>query len=242
MRISESIIRIGFLFIGLCLAGATASAGVTPESGSASDDLRHQLINELQKKYPGSRIELRGDLNLISGEIPRKDLVISLSSEKPDGRFQFQVKGIIAEKAVSATIEIDASAWVSTWVAKKRIHPGEKLSVEMFDKQEVDVTSGLAHEHRGLILSAEENISELQTRQSILQGHYVLSTAVQPIPSVDRGDVVRVRLTSGDIVLVTGAVAQEPGHVNKPINVITQRTKKHLIGTLKEGNLVEVKL
>jgi len=35
---------------------------------------------------------------------------------------------------------------------------------------------------------------------------------------------------------------QEPGYLNKNIRILTQKSKKELVGQLKEGGIVEVKL
>lgn len=235
--------RLNILALLLVMGAPSATAGLTPAGVAAeTDPVRTRISSELQKKYPGSRIKLNGDLNLVRGEIPRQVRSATLMSERSNGRVQLEVEGTIDGRNVSALVEVDASAWVQAWVAKKRLHPGERLSPDLFEQQEVDVLTGLAHEMRGLILSTQEDIQKLETRQSILQGHYVLSTAVQRIPLVKKGDPVRVRLISGDILLTTSGIAQEPGHLGKSLSIITQKTKKHLIGTLREGSLVEVNL
>jgi flagella basal body P-ring formation protein FlgA len=108
--------------------------------------------------------------------------------------------------------------------------------------QEVNVASGLAHEYRGILLSSAEDLSRLEARQTLLEGGVVTATAVRRIPDLRRGDAVRIEVISGDVHLSAPALALEPGVINQKIKVQTLKTKRELVGLLRSGGTVEVRL
>ncbi len=130
----------------------------------------------------------------------------------------------------------------TAWVALKRIYPGEKLIPEFFKLQEVDVSQGWAKEVRTDLLPKEINLSQLEARQSILEGQFALLSGVQKIPDIKRGERVQVRLISGGVALSTSATAEEPAYVHGSVHVMTGKTKRVLVGVLLEDKSVEVKL
>lgn len=134
------------------------------------------------------------------------------------------------------------SAMVPTFVAVKRIHPGDKISRGDFQIQSVNVAQGLAYQYRGVMIGSKESVDGLQARQTILEGQYPLTSGVERMPDIRRGDTVQVKIVSGDIQLSTLGTVQEPGYLNRSIRILTQKTKKELVGLLKEGSIVEVKL
>lgn len=134
------------------------------------------------------------------------------------------------------------SAMVPTFVAVKRIHPGDKISRSDFQVQTVNIAQGLAYQYRGVMLGTKESIDGLQARQTILEGQYPLASGVEKMPDIRRGDTVQVKVVSGEILLSTMGTVQEPGYLNKNVRILTQKTKKELVGQLKEGGIVEVRL
>jgi flagella basal body P-ring formation protein FlgA len=120
--------------------------------------------------------------------------------------------------------------------------PGDSISDSQFTVQEIDIASGLNREIRGLILSPTANLARLETRQTILEGQPLLSSQVRKMPDVRSGDAVRIELVSGSLTLTTLGTVSEPGFLNEQIHVMSQKTKRELIGTLLPDHVVEVKL
>jgi flagella basal body P-ring formation protein FlgA len=127
-------------------------------------------------------------------------------------------------------------------VSKRRILPGAPLQKEDFVVQKVDVTTGFLAEVRGLFLNKDEPVQGLEARNTLLEGQPVLVNAVQRIPALKRGEPVRLKVLSGTVALVTDGIADEPGHINQKIRVISRLTKRTLVGRLVEGGTVEVEL
>jgi flagella basal body P-ring formation protein FlgA len=92
------------------------------------------------------------------------------------------------------------------------------------------------------MLSPSEDLSRLEARQTLLEGGFVTSSAVRRIPDLRRGDVVRLEVLSGEVRLSTAAQALESGNLNQRIRVQASKSKRELVGVVREGGVVEVKL
>jgi flagella basal body P-ring formation protein FlgA len=145
---------------------------------------------------------------------------------------------------VNEAAEISAvyAAFVPARVSIRRISPGEKLTADMFVLRDVNVTSGMNYEMKGIILPQEEDVSRLETRQTVLDGQFLTSTAVEKVPDIRKGDSVRIHIVSGDLNLSASGIAMEPGYEKDPIKVLVSRSKHELSGTLEAGGVVEVNL
>jgi flagella basal body P-ring formation protein FlgA len=104
------------------------------------------------------------------------------------------------------------------------------------------VAAGQPFEYRGVILNKDVDVRGLESRQTILEGQFVTSTAVQRVPDVRRGDAVRIHLVSEGLSLVTTGAADEPGFLDGQVRVITSKSKRQLVGRLQRDSVVEVRL
>jgi flagella basal body P-ring formation protein FlgA len=91
-----------------------------------------------------------------------------------------------------------------------------------------------------LIQDAE--LMHLESRQTILQGQFITSSAVQRIPDIRRGDSVRIRMISGGLAVSTQGTAEEPGYINGKMRVMANKSKREFVGELSADGVVEVKL
>jgi flagella basal body P-ring formation protein FlgA len=224
--VSKIAIFSGFLAATQCLAG--------------TDSLQEMISKGLRAKLaaPAARIEFSSPVRWINGEAPRsteKLEVLTISS-----RGDAQVIARSGESAIQGMVSF--SAWVPARIATRRVMPGEALKSESFVTQEVNIAAGQSYEFRGVILPIATDINTLESRQTILEGQLLLSSAVKKLPDVRRGDVVRIHLISNGITLSTQGLAEEPGYLNNPLKVMTQKGKRELIGQLSPGRIVEVKL
>jgi flagella basal body P-ring formation protein FlgA len=163
--------------------------------------------------------------------------------ERPNGTAVIEINGKTAENETkSATIQTPFEAWKKVPVAIRRIYPNSKLKNEDFKVIEVNVATGLPREYRGVMVAPDTNFNQLQTKQTILENQYVVSTAVEKQPDLRKGDVVRLQLNSGDLTLSTQAVVEEPASVGDRVRVMTLKSKKEIVGKVSDDHSVEVSL
>jgi flagella basal body P-ring formation protein FlgA len=228
--------------IGFGIGIALSTFGYASEKNEVKKDeekVEAALRQELGKRYPGAAIDfLAGSTFPIAGAGQGVSSIRILS----DGGTGTADYAVIFSDGTRSIAQARFSAWFPTYVSTKRIHPGEKLSKTEFRVQSVNVAEGLAYQYRGVMLNAKEAIDGLQARQTILEGQYPLTSGVEKVPDIRRGDAIQLRIQAGEILLTTGAIVQEPGYLNQNVRVLTQKTKKELTGQLREGGVVEVKL
>jgi flagella basal body P-ring formation protein FlgA len=223
----------------ILFALAATAVGATPSSRpDAAERLGAALKRELSKHYPGARVELTGAYQWFRGGLPADFTQVDSVVPNARGEARFAVRSA-AEDAEGV---VTFSAYVPAWIAVRRILPGEKLAPEQFLQQDVNVASGMAYEYRGVILGRDVDVSGFEAKQTILEGQYALSSGVQRIPDVRRGQPVQIRLTAGGVVLTTPGIAEEPGYVESSVHVMSAKTKRALIGRLRAGRIVEVTL
>lgn len=245
-----ALFRVVYVLVALLLVGLDSIAGTSTAAGNTAlepanrawetEHLQSMLRTQLERLYPGARIEFLGGLNVVSGALPENTVTAKLLADNGKGQAQFLVLG--AQAGEQAEAWVDFSAKVEAWIAHRRVMPGEKLDPANFAKKEVNVAFGMARELRGAMLPVSENVSEYEARQTIVQGNFPLVNGVRKIPDVRRGDMVKVHLVSGEVMLMTAGTADEPAYVEGPVRVTTAKTKKQLLGTLKPQGVVEVQL
>lgn len=224
-------------FLGIGLGIALSVIGNAAEK--SENIIESTLRGELGKRFA------RAEITFLAGStFPVEHDGVSLKqvrilSEAGTGTVDYSV---IYSDGSSALGQARFSAMVPTFVAMKRIRPGDKLARADFQIQSVNIAQGVAYQYRGVMFSANDSVDGLQARQTILEGQYPLTSGIEKVPDIRRGDVVQVKILSGDIALSTMAVVQEPGYLDQNLRVLTQKTKKELVGQLKKGGIVEVVL
>jgi flagella basal body P-ring formation protein FlgA len=217
------------------LTAAVVHADIVQISQSDIESLKTQIQTELAHQYPGARIDVTGPIKLVHGTLSSPIKKVIWTSESVRGEAHLKVNEAAEISAVYA-------AFVPARVSKRRISPGEKLTADMFVLRDIDVTNGMNYELKGIILSQEEDVARLETRQTILDGQFLTSTAVEKVPDIRKGDSVRIHIVSGDLNLSASGTAAEPGYEKGPLKVVVNRSKHELSGTLEPGGVVEVNL
>jgi flagella basal body P-ring formation protein FlgA len=220
--------------IAVCGAFECAFAAVT---------LGDEIRSELGKVFPGARIELSSEIRMIRGELPVKVKSIRFISDNLRGEAIFALQGE-NKQGVSVDTEVSAGflAWTPAWIAARRILPGERLSPELFNLREVNVATGLPRELRGVILPKTVDVSQLEARQTVLEGQFAVTTGVRKVPDIRRGDAVRIHIRSGGLTVTTSGVSEEPAYYDSNLRVLTTKTKRELVGKLTKDGVVEVRL
>ena len=200
----------------------------------------------LEERIPGSEIRLPSLDKLAS-----QSAITSFSEirsariieDRPNGSVLIELSGLNFEsRSKTEMIQTPYQAWIKVPVAVRRIYPNTRLKNEDFKTLEVNVASGAAREYRGVMMPAETEFSGLQSRQTILENQYAVSTAVQKQPDLRKGDTVKLLLTSGTLELVTQATVEEPASVGDRIRVLTVKGKREMVGKVNEDRNVEVSL
>ncbi len=127
-------------------------------------------------------------------------------------------------------------------VAQNRIYPGQKIKTEDLIEKEIVVSRGLYRSVKNTLITLPQAKQNQIAKNSILEGQPLLYTSIQRSPDLKRGEVIALELTSGDLLLKTQAIVQEPAVIGEKVRVITVKTKRELVGVVTENNTVEVKL
>ncbi len=208
--------------------------GTLAEARAATEKVRQ----ELQKKFFGAAITLSD----FTEGFQKGDQIIQVQETLP-GRVVVSIEG---SDNIRRQVSADFQAVVSTWTAKRRVSPGEVLKDEFFQLSETDVSKGPSRDLRGLLVdssSAGQNqIKGLESRQTILEGTPLTLNAVQKIPNLRRGENVNIRIQSGGVQLTTQGTADESAYLDAVVHVTTSKTKRALVGKLKDNSTVEVGL
>jgi flagella basal body P-ring formation protein FlgA len=223
--------------IGFGVGLALSNLGVASDKPEVN--VESAIRRELAKRFAHATIEFLPGSTFPVDQPGKSVSQVRILSESGTGTAEYSV---VFSDGTNALGQARFSAMIPTYVASRRIRPGEKLLRSDFQLQSVNVAQGLAHQYRGVMLPAKESIDGLQARQTILEGQYPLASGVEKVPDVRRGDAIQVKILSGEIQLSTMATIQEPGYLNQNVRILTQKSKKELVGMLKEGGIVEVKL
>jgi flagella basal body P-ring formation protein FlgA len=207
-----------------------------------SDTVSAAVNTELSKRFPQARIELTDELHWTSSRPEGEIVSIRVGDENARAQAGFTIETRDEQGVHHGYGYTTFAAWIPARVLVRRVLPGEKLANDQFALQEVNVASGALREFRGVIMDQSSDITKLQARQTLIEGQPLLSSAVERVPDVRRGDSVRVKIVSNGLTLSAQATASEPGYLNGPVRVLTAQTKRELSGKLISSGVVEVKL
>jgi flagella basal body P-ring formation protein FlgA len=209
-------------------------------------NLTAKFTEALAERIPGAEIRIPS-LEKLCSQAPLNGYAsistVRLVEDRAQGVVLFEINGSGEDGTPrSDLVQTPYSAWKRVLAPVRRIYPNTKLKNEDFKSQEVNVASGSPREYRGVMLSADTDLSGFQSRQTILENQFVTTTSVEKQPDLRKGDIVRLDLVSGDLTLSTQATVSEPGSIGERIRVLTAKSKKEVVGTVREDHSVEVKL
>jgi flagella basal body P-ring formation protein FlgA len=225
---------------------SSAFATEARESQALSFRLSNLIRSSLSEKIAGAEIRTPSFARMMSiapmsnfSEISHVRMV----NDRLNGAAQFEVTGVdVNGQDCSQVIQSPYEAWRKVPVAIHRIFPNTKLKNEDFRIQGVNIAIAPGRDYQGVMFSATTDFSAMQTRQTILEGQYVISSAVEKTPDVRKGDSVRLDLISGDLTLTTQAVIEESASIGSHVRVMTTKTKRELTGLVRADRSVEVTL
>jgi flagella basal body P-ring formation protein FlgA len=225
-------ISSGITLLSLFLSGALAYG--------EESSLETLLQNELKKAYNGAEINLMTEARWVRGSLGDSPVSVKLLGDDSKGNAHFLLSDLDPNKSAEGWIGF--SAWLPARIAITRIKPGQLISDELFLTQKVNVAVGQAKDYRGIILTEHVELKGLEAIQTVLEGQFLTTAAVQRVPDVRRGDSVRIHVITGGLSLTTIGVAEEPSYLHRTLRVMTGKNKRELVGMLLPGGIVEVKL
>ena len=229
------------LALGLaCLCAGALANDMPIREVRESEEVRASIASALAARIPGSRVELSSDIRWTRGDGAASGGTVSILNTTSRGEAQFVVRSKTGIPSGEGWVTY--RAFLPARIAAKKILPGERLAASSVTTQEVDVASGYAYEYRGVVLSVEGSLDQLESRQTFVEGQLLTSSGVQRVPDIRKGDTVRIRIRSGDLSVTTLGSAEEPGYVGGRVRVLSIKGKREFVGMLENQGWVEVSL
>ncbi|MBL7715955.1 MAG: flagella basal body P-ring formation protein FlgA [Bdellovibrionales bacterium] len=222
-------------YLTLIVAVLAALGSGASASGSSMDEVKKAL----ETIHPEAKIILGEDREKIRGETLGSVRRVKFLNEIRPGRVRYTIEDSTGNEA---EYEAGYKAMISAWIAVRRILPAKKIVETDFRKGEIDVAQGINRELKGLAISPDTRLESLESRQTIMEGSFLISSAVQRVADLKKGDPVKIKMIAGDLILQTSGQATEPAYLNETAKVITSKGKKDLVGTLRKNGEVEVRL
>jgi len=144
------------------------------------------------------------------------------------------------QKAQQCSVSFEA--WAPVRIALKRVPPGESLSESLFETRQMDLSRGSIYNYRGILLSKKNRLAMLQSIQTIVEGQFLLSSSVQYIPDIRKGDPVTIKYIGRGISVRFSGLAQESGYQKHAMRVLSKQTKREFVGLVMPDGTVEVRL
>lgn len=228
--------------VAVLLAAISPRAAMAATSGENARGVADLVEQELRAKYPGTRIEVAQPVTLPGGVAAAKVQGVFLARDNQRGKavFRFRVEEMGVIRHVES--EVSYTAWMMAPVAKVRVRPGMRLSADQFQVREINISDGMNSQLYGLILPVDTVFEQLEAMNTILEGQSPLSHAVRRVPDLKRGELVQVKISSGGLIVSVPAVLQDSAYSGGQARVLTQKTKRELVGTLSTDRQVEVSL
>ncbi len=223
----------------------TNSEAITRLTELAKDAIHKKLIQNTQSneailiQFPSIQ---KLAANTAFSEI-QEIVSVQLIEDRISGVAVFDVAAITDQQApVQKRIQLPYEAWIATPVAKRRIYPNTKISNQDFSIQRINVATGMAREYRGILAPTNIRLDKVITKNTILEGQFLTTAVVQREPDLKRGEMVKIEMISGDLTLSTQGVTQEPAAIGDRVRVLSTKTKREIVGTVRADRSVEVQL
>jgi flagella basal body P-ring formation protein FlgA len=137
------------------------------------------------------------------------------------------------QRSVSARVEV----YREVLVAARRLDRHELIGEEDVGLERIDIRS-----LGGKFFASGEGLTGRRTRKIIPEGAVILTTDVEKIPVVERGETILLVVRVGGITVRATGKALEDGAEGDEIDVKNDRSGKRLRGVVTDKGLVEVEL
>ncbi len=139
------------------------------------------------------------------------------------------VRSLVARAHVTATRDVV--------VARRRIAAGQRVSPEDLELQQWPA----GRVPRGALGDPDEAEGQ-RARRAIAAGAALVGGRLEPVPDVERGQRVKIRLVQGALTIETHGTAQEGGVVGEWIRVRSAASPRVLSGRIGTDGVLHVEL
>ncbi len=206
------------------------------------NEIKPVLENLIQKKFADS-VEI--NIESIKFASP---IYTELNSKN---NFKFELPEIINGKASIKILsenneqlgwaQIVISKFIDVYVAKKTVHPTEKVTLENFELRKVDTSSLFVSSDDSFV--NKTNFPEgVRAKFTIRAESPLTIKSIEKSPIVQLGDVVTIVLKSDNLRISTKGVVQGSGAVGDTVSVQLNRYNRTFKGKVQEGKTIEVSL
>ncbi|MBN1290297.1 MAG: flagellar basal body P-ring formation protein FlgA [Candidatus Latescibacteria bacterium] len=208
-----------------------------------AERIRDAIIDILMTRADASGIEIEVSVkNMVDIEVRNVDSptmnVIIPEDSKIDSRVPVRIEfsdesgGIRKRFQVMAQIKI----MKTVVVACSEINRGEPVNIDDVEMKKIDVTGMNTYFETPSLLEG------MQTKRSVRPGMVLNDTNVCPIPVVNRGDPVTIKVFIGNIRAVAEGIARQDGGVGEMIKVYNEMTRTTLDCMIIDGKTVRTGL
>lgn len=207
-----------------------------------------QLVRELVSSYfetafnvPQSDIRLRF-LQLPQIEVPNENIYqVYIESDKNHPQLGSQTLWLILSDEQyfidKWQIRVDVSVYLNVVVADKNLNRGEIITPENITTLRVKI-----HRDYNTVFRNPQYVVGLMTKQVVKEGDILRRSLVREPPDIKKGDEVKIKLISGDLVITTDGKMKEEGMIGDKVKVICATTKKQIFGIVETPQLIVVQL
>ena len=85
-----------------------------------------------------------------------------------------------------------------------------------------------------------DDLEGMRTRRSVKAGTMLTKKYVEPIPLINRGDVITIKACIGSVLITANGTARESGGLHENIRVYNETTRKTIDCTIVDSNTVQI--
>jgi flagella basal body P-ring formation protein FlgA len=242
-------------------AAREALLGYAPAPGYSRTVERWQLVQELERALPGTRVEVVGaefcrvspQVELLTAErmleaalhplaVPAGEVGVELRARTPDVEPRDGAVSVPVEVLVDGELyrtvwtSWNVGVWTQVPVLARDVRRGEELSLASFqvERRRVDLATQRGH-------LSETAASGALAARDLRAGSVVLERDVTRPRLVVRGRTVQLRVKKGAVVATASAIARQDGFLGDEIAVVTE-SKKEIRAVILGPDLVGIEL
>ncbi len=106
---------------------------------------------------------------------------------------------------------------------------------------EIRLEERLLERNWGTYFFDTEALSGMELKRIVKNGAVITKDMVRRKPVLRKGDEVEIRISAGALEIVTNGIARQDGFIGDKINVVCEKTRKQIAGTIHSSKVVMVK-
>ncbi len=166
-------------------------------------------------------------------------LVKPIRHERPHARMHVTVDVISSQGLVrTVTLTFQVTAHVKGLVAGQDLAAGSQTAA-LLEERDIEVTA-LAPHAAPLPAAQAANAAALQLKRGLKAGELIQARDLEPVPAVQRGDWITLRLAQGDIQMESRAEALQSGQPGQNIRVKPTGSERSMLARVTGRNMAEV--